>query len=147
MCDGLKELHEQKIIHRDIKPSNMILQGERIRLIDFDAARIFKEGKESDTKLLGTKGYAPPEQFGHGQTDNRSDIYSLGVTMKTLLGENCDGRLKKILDKCTELDPKNRFQNVDELKLALTADEPRSHKKIAAIILITAGIFLSMCRR
>lgn len=86
MCDGLKELHEQKIIHRDIKPSNMILQGERIRLIDFDAARIFKEGQETDTKLLGTKGYAPPEQFGSGQTDNRSDIYSLGVTMKNLLG-------------------------------------------------------------
>ena len=56
MCDGLKELHEQKIIHRDIKPSNMILQGGRIRLIDFNAARIFKEDKEADTKLLGTKG-------------------------------------------------------------------------------------------
>ena len=142
MCDGLKELHGQKIIHRDIKPSNMILQGGRIRLIDFDAARIFKDGKESDTKLLGTKGYAPPEQFGSGQTDNRSDIYSLGVTIKNLLGEGCSGRLKKILDKCTELDPKNRFQSVDELKLALTTEESRSHKKIAAIILITAGIFL-----
>lgn len=45
MCDGLKELHEQKIIHRDIKSSNMILQGERIRLIDFDAARIYKDGR------------------------------------------------------------------------------------------------------
>lgn len=49
MCDGLKELHGQGIIHRDIKPSNLILQGERIRLIDFDAARIFKASKESDT--------------------------------------------------------------------------------------------------
>ena len=141
MCDGLKELHTQKIIHRDIKPSNLILQGERIRLIDFDAARIFKDGKESDTKLLGTKGYAPPEQFGSGQTDPRSDIYSLGITIKNLLGSNCGGRLQKILDKCTELDPKHRFQNVDELKLALTTEEPRSHKKIAATILITAGIF------
>ena len=123
MCDGLKELHAQKIIHRDIKPSNMILQGERIRLIDFDAARIFKEDREADTKLLGTRGYAPPEQFGHGQTDSRSDIYSLGVTMKILLGSNCGERLKEILDKCTELDPKNRFQNVDELKEALTTEE------------------------
>ena len=119
MCDGLAELHAQNIIHRDIKPSNMILQGDKIRLIDFDAARIFKDGKEEDTNLLGTKGYAPPEQFGYGQTDQRSDIYSLGVTMKILLGSNCGERLKDILDKCTELDPKNRFQSVDELKAAL----------------------------
>ena len=143
MCDGLKELHEQKIIHRDIKPSNMILQGDRIRLIDFDAARIFKDDKETDTRLLGTKGYAPPEQFGSGQTDPRSDIYSLGVTMKNLLGGNC-GELKKILDKCTELDPKNRFQNVDELKSALTFETPRRIGKIiAAMSFVTAiGIFL-----
>lgn len=144
MCDGLKELHGQGIIHRDIKPSNLILQGEKIRLIDFDAARIFKAGKESDTKLLGTKGYAPPEQFGSGQTDQRSDIYSLGVTMKNLLGSNCGERLKKILDKCTELDPKNRFQNVDELKLALTTEKPRSHIKILIGLTAAGIIFLNM---
>ena len=142
MCDGLHELHAQKIIHRDIKPSNMILQGGRIRLIDFDAARIFKDGKEVDTKLLGTRGYAPPEQFGSGQTDPRSDIYSLGVTVKELLGSNCGGQLKKILDKCTELDPKNRFQNVDELKAALTANSSR-WKILAVAVAVTAiGIFL-----
>ena len=142
MCDGLKELHERKIIHRDIKPSNLILQGDKIRLIDFDAARIFKDGKEADTNLLGTKGYAPPEQFGSGQTDSRSDIYSLGITIKNLLGNNGDGRLKKILDKCTELDPKNRFQNVDELKSALTAEEPRKFPVQATLIFITVIIFL-----
>lgn len=122
MCDGLGELHAQNIIHRDIKPSNMILQGDRIRLIDFDAARIFKPGQDVDTNLLGTKGYAPPEQFGSGQTDSRSDIYALGVTMKILLGGQCGG-LTDILDRCTELDPKNRFQDVAELKDALTAEE------------------------
>ena len=123
MCDGLAELHAQKIIHRDIKPSNMILQGDKIRLIDFDAARIFKDDKDEDTGRLGTKGYAPPEQFGSGQTDPRSDIYALGVTMKKLLGLNCGERLKEILDRCTEFDPAHRFQNVDELKDALTAEE------------------------
>ena len=143
MCDGLSELHEQKIIHRDIKPSNMILQGGRIRLIDFDAARIFKDDKDADTELLGTKGYAPPEQFGSSQTDPRSDIYSLGITIKNLLGGNCGGRLKKILDKCTELDPKNRFQSVDELKSALLIEEPPAHRKFhaALIFFVTAGIF------
>ena len=145
MCDGLAELHAQKIIHRDIKPSNMILQGDKIRLIDFDAARIFKEGQYTDTRLLGTKGYAPPEQFGSGQTDPRSDIYALGVTFKELLGTNGGGRLKKILDKCTAFDPAERFQSVDELKSALTAREPRSHKKFRAalIFLTTAGILFA----
>lgn len=143
MCDGLRELHAQKIIHRDIKPANLILQGGKIRLIDFDAARIFKADKEADTKLLGTKGYAPPEQFGSGQTDSRSDIYSLGVTMKNLLGTNCSGRLKKILDKCIELDPKNRFQSVDELKAALTAEKPRRSKILPALIFLTIGILFA----
>ena len=123
LCDGLKELHKQKIIHRDIKPSNMILQGERIRLIDFDAARIYKDGKDEDTHLLGTRGYASPEQYGKGQTDPRSDIYSLGITFKELLGSNCGGRLKDILDKCTAYDPDDRFQDVDELKDALTVED------------------------
>lgn len=73
LCDGLRPLHEQGIIHRDIKPSNLILQnGGIIRLIDFDAARTVKEDKNEDTRFLGTKGYAPPEQFGYGQTDERS---------------------------------------------------------------------------
>ena len=69
MCDGLKFLHGLGIIHRDIKPSNLILQaGKIIRLLDFDAARIFKVDKDEDTQYLGTKGYAPPEQFGFRQT-------------------------------------------------------------------------------
>lgn len=141
MCDGLGKLHEHHIIHRDIKPSNMILQGDRIRLIDFDAARIFKPGQENDTKILGTRGYAPPEQFGSGQTDPRSDIYALGITMKILLGGQCGG-LKKILDRCTELDPKNRFQNVDELKSALTNDKPRRKIFPPLIFVTVVGIFL-----
>lgn len=142
MCDGLKILHENKIIHRDIKPSNLILQSaEIVRLIDFDAARIFKDDKKADTHSLGTKGYAPPEQFGYGQTDNRSDIFSLGVTMFEMLGDNCSGDLKKILLKCTELDPKNRFQSVDELKAALIEKPKTSYKKFFAFCLfIVIGI-------
>ena len=153
MCDGLKELHEQKIIHRDIKPSNMILQGERIRLIDFDAARLYKDGKEEDTHLLGTKGYAPPEQYGQGQTDPRSDIYSLGVTFKELLGTNCGGRLKDILDKCTAYYPDDRFQDVDELKDALTLedfDEPtltEQEPRKLDMFFLAARIILFVMRR
>lgn len=153
LCDGLKELHEQNIIHRDLKPSNLILQGERIRLIDFDAARIYKDDKAEDTNRLGTKGYAPPEQFGYGQTDPRSDIYSLGVTFKELLGDNCNERLKEILDKCTEYDPKNRFQDVDELKEALTAEDldesefAEGETQRLALVLLAIRVLLFMLRR
>ncbi|MBR1806052.1 MAG: protein kinase [Selenomonadaceae bacterium] len=151
MCDGLAELHAQKIIHRDIKPSNLILQGDKIRLIDFDAARIFKLDKNADTHTFGTKGYAPPEQHGYMQTDERSDIFSLGVTMKVLLGNNLRGQLETILDKCTKLDPKDRFQNVDELKAALTVEaddkialtvEKSRHKKFLTATIFTAAIVL-----
>lgn len=148
LCDGLKFLHELGIVHRDIKPSNLILQaGGIVRLIDFDAARIVKANKNEDTNALGTKGYAPPEQYGYGQTDNRSDIYSLGVTMQKLLGKNYHGHFKNILAKCTEIDPKNRWQSVDELKNALIYQknfvaESFSRWKIAAIgILICTAIF------
>ena len=143
LCDGLKFLHAQGIIHRDIKPSNLILQsGGIIRLIDFDAARIFKFGQVEDTKYLGTKGYAPPEQFGFGQTDARSDIYSLGKTFFELTGENCSVQLKKILSKCVEVDPKNRYQNVDELKAALTSKKFPFAKICASIAATVTGIIL-----
>ena len=142
MCDGLEFLHGLKIIHRDIKPANMILQsGGIVRLIDFDAARTVKENQLTDTKFLGTKGYAPPEQYGFGQTDARSDIFSLGKTMLELTGEKCGARLKKILQKCIEVDAKNRWQSAAELRAALTKNNP-AVGKICATIIIAAGIIL-----
>lgn len=144
LCDGLNFLHELGIIHRDIKPSNLILQTDgQVKLIDFDAARIVKENKSEDTNFLGTKGYAPPEQYGYGQTDSRSDIYALGITIQKLLGENYRGRLTKILSKCTEIDPKNRWQSVAELKSALLYKNKSSQKiKFIIPIVILAIIFL-----
>jgi len=116
LCNCLKILHAEKIIHRDIKPSNIMLtKNNQIKLIDFSISRFAKENSESDTDFLGTRGYAPPEQFGFGQTDSRSDIFSLGKTFQKILGDNYNGYLKKILAKCTELDPANRYQNVEEI--------------------------------
>ena len=116
LCECLQELHAQNIIHRDIKPSNIMLTRDNvIRLIDFSISRIVKEDSDTDTEFLGTRGYAPPEQYGFGQTDERSDIYSLGVTIKRILGKNYSGWLEKILERCTKIDPTNRYQNVDEL--------------------------------
>ena len=113
LCECLKILHKNKILHRDIKPSNIILQGEKIFLTDFGIARKIKNISESDTEWLGTRGYAPPEQFGFSQTDCRSDIYSLGVTLKLLQPKS--DRLKKIIRKATNFNPADRFQSVDEI--------------------------------
>lgn len=86
LCDVLEYLHHQGIIFRDLKPSNiMIDRNGSVRLIDFGIARVFKIGKASDTTAFGTPGYAPPELYSGSQSDVRSDIYSLGATLHTLL--------------------------------------------------------------
>ena len=117
---GLAALHALGIVHRDIKPAHLIVQPGgsgasgslgSVRLIDFDAARVVAAGAAHDTHRLGTEGYAPPEQFGYGQTDGRSDIYALGVTVRELLGPDFaeTSRLGRILARCTEKDPDRRY--------------------------------------
>ena len=145
LCECLAPLHERGIIHRDIKPSNLILTKDGVvKLIDFGIARTEKQDTDADTEFLGTRGYAPPEQYGFGQTDARSDIYALGVTMQRALGKEYAGRLRDILRKCTSLDPANRYPSVD----ALMEDAERKNKpprKIAAFLLAAAvlvGLFL-----
>jgi serine/threonine protein kinase len=88
LCDVLSYLHAQQppVIFRDLKPTNVMIRPDgRLFLIDFGIARLFKEGQQQDTVLLGSPGYAPPEQHGGAQTSPRSDIYALGATMHCLL--------------------------------------------------------------
>ena len=138
LCDVLEFLHGKGIIHRDIKPSNLILAKDgHIRLIDFDAARILKEDVEQDTRLLGTRGYAPPEQYGFAQTDERSDLYALGMTMKLLLGERASKkRYRKVIQKCTDLDPNKRYQSAKEVRHALSFEMRRILYGAAALLLV-----------
>ena len=122
VCSALDALHSRNIIHRDIKPENIMIdsQGD-VKLIDFDASRIYKSYKSEDTSFIGTAGFAAPEQFGINQTDPRSDIFALGILMNVMLtGEHPSktlykGRLTSIIEKCINVDPNARFRNVREL--------------------------------
>ncbi|MCX4372204.1 MAG: protein kinase [Dysosmobacter sp.] len=137
LCGVLRYLHTQQpnpIIYRDMKPSNIMLQPDgSLKLIDFGIAREYKEASSGDTTYIGTKGYAAPEQFGRAQTDARTDIYALGVTMYHLITgkspyeppyqfvpvRELDGKLSHgieyILNKCVQPEPADRYQSVDKL--------------------------------
>ena len=120
LCEALEFLHGQGIIHRDIKPSNMILKEDgTLCLIDFGAARVIKEDAEQDTRILGTPGFAPPEQYGFAATDYRSDFYAVGMTLKALLGNEYRGSLTEAIRRCVELDPERRVASARELRTLL----------------------------
>lgn len=149
LCDALDALHSAKIVHRDIKPSNIIItKDEHIKLIDFDASRIEKVVKDRDTQILGTEGFAPPEQFGFSQTDSRSDIYSFGVTMNLLLGEN-SMPFNKIIKKCKALDPNDRYDSISKVKTAirLTVLKRLAAIPAAALLLIVFTTVFSVVLR
>lgn len=123
LCDALDLLHSHQIIHKDIKPENVMIDSNgNVKLIDFDAARIYKLFQSQDTQAIGTMGYAAPEQYGINQTDERTDIYAIGVLMNVMLTGQppeirlYNGRLKRVIVKCTQTIPDNRYQNVKELK-------------------------------
>lgn len=145
LCEVLIYLHEKGVIHRDIKPSNILIAKDgHIRLIDFDAARMPKDDREQDTIQLGTRGYAPPEQYGFSQTDERADIYALGVTVKQLLGGRAKkARYRNILDKCTNLDPQKRYQSVRQVKNALFGVSGVQASVLCAVAVIFAAVMIS----
>lgn len=118
LCNALWVLHKLGAVHRDIKPENVMIRGSEAVLIDFDASRIFKSENSTDTQILGTVGYAAPEQYGITQTDERADIYSLGVLLNIMLTgkhpakELASGKLGHIVQKCTMVNPKKRYKSV-----------------------------------
>ncbi len=176
LCDVLGYLHSRvpPIIYRDMKPANIMLKPDgNVTLIDFGTAREFKEKNLADTTCLGTMGYAAPEQFGGmGQTDARTDIYCLGATLYHLvtgmnpceppyeirpireINPSLSGGLERIILKCTQRNPNDRYQNTAELMYALEHYDEiddlyrRKQKRkltafISSLVLMFAGISVS----
>ncbi len=128
LCDILSQLHHLSpaIIHRDIKPSNvMITPFGDIVLLDLNTAKYVDSSKNTDTMLLGTKGYAAPEQYGFGSSNIQTDIYGIGVLINILLtGELpnitiSNDPFSAIINKSTQLRPDDRYQSIAALKQAV----------------------------
>lgn len=138
LCDAVFELHtllDPPLIHRDLKPSNVIVRSDgRPFVIDFGIARAWDGKADADTVRFGTRAYAPPEQFGFGQTDARSDVYALGkLALFCATGEEGTGPadeadlrrrglsapLSEVIARATVFDPARRFSGARALGRAL----------------------------
>lgn len=138
VCDLLHFLHGNNIIYRDLKPGNILVgDNDKIYLVDFGIARFFQGGKARDTVIIGTPGFASPEHYGRGQTDRRSDIYSLGATLHFMvtaedpankpfhfdipyhLNPDVSFQTSAIIMKCLDMDPVRRYQMAEEVKEAI----------------------------
>lgn len=149
ICDALIFLHNAQvpIIHRDIKAQNIMISDDGVvKLIDYDAAKVFHAGKKADTTLIGTVGAAAPEQYGFAQSDARTDIYSLGVLIKEIFPG--DQRFTDIVNKCTQMEPKLRYQNVTDVRNAIEKSSCPKEQAVRTrrnLIILLILSFIAIC--
>lgn len=157
LMNGLEKLHFHNIVHRDIKPSNIMIGYDgKLKIIDFDISRIPNNSAGRDTRILGTAGFAAPEQFGFSQTDHRSDIYSAGVLLNfMLIGKLPNEEIAKciytkIITRCIMIDPAERYSSVIKIKKDISdllKDRKKPIKKLIRKIpgFRSGNIFFAFC--
>lgn len=151
LCDAVAELHEgfavpgakgEPVIHRDLKPSNVMVGktddgAPTLKIIDLGIARTWHADAESDTVHLGTRAYAPPEQYGFGQTGVRSDVYALGGLLyfcvtgadpkpganvaEQIARAGISKKLGRVIRRAMAFDPKDRYASAKDLGRAAVA--------------------------
>lgn len=140
LCRGLSILHEKNIIHRDITPTNIMIDNYgTVKIIDFDISRMTNSTSSHDTHILGTQGYAAPEQYGFMQSGPQTDIYAVGAIINfmkkgTTLDEAQldDGSgLADIMRKCIEFEPERRYENIGLLIADLESYRTAPDKRVA----------------
>lgn len=121
LCFALSLLHKLGLVHRDVKPENIVIgTGGRVVLIDFNAARRVSAAKK-DTVVMGTVGYASPEQLGMAASDARTDIYAVGVLLNVMISGKhpsellIKGKAGRVVEKCTNVNPDKRYQSAESL--------------------------------
>lgn len=149
LCEILERLHslDPPVIHRDIKPSNiMVTACDTVVLLDLNAARFYSgsPGRRTDTRLLGTHGYAAPEQYGFRESSPQTDLYAVGMTLKEAVDAlPCeDHTFDAVIRKCTQMDPSKRYASAGALKAAIYWNLVRYERKIIPAVTFAVLLFL-----
>ncbi len=141
LCGILHSLHScnPPIIHRDLKPANIIVTSDGIlKLLDFNAAKCAGGASAKDTVLMGTPGFAAPEQYGFGASDAQTDIYALGILMNLLLsGElshecTVSGPLASIIRRCIMMERSERYSSALDVQKALESWQRKARRQADA---------------
>jgi len=160
ICDALAYLHSRRppIVHRDVKPGNIkITPDGRAMLVDFGLAKVIEDSASTTVGAKAmTPGFSPPEQYGTGRTDTRSDVYSLGATLYAALTvaipedavERMLGRARltpiqkrnprvstsmaKAVEKALEIKPEERYPTISAFAAALSAASGATQPAVSA---------------